>query len=158
MKIRRAKIVLVAFVAFLVALVALADSGHGQQFFQLARKIPAGDKLGHFLLFGTLSFLVNLILRAAVIRLWRITLLKGSAIVASIVTVEECSQVFFRSRSFDLGDLAADLLGIWACGWLAEKYLVWRVAKAKGALPLPVEGRGKPRAMRPKAKSGAKIL
>jgi hypothetical protein len=41
MKIRRAKIVLVVFVAFLVALVALADSGHGQQLFQLARKVLA---------------------------------------------------------------------------------------------------------------------
>jgi VanZ family protein len=133
MKMRSAKIVLVAFVAFLVALVALADSGHGQQFFQLARKVPAGDKLGHFFLFGTLSFLVNLILRAAEIRLWKITLLKGSVIVASIVTLEECSQLFFRSRSFDLGDLAADLLGIWACGWLARKYLVWKPMKSKPA-------------------------
>lgn len=130
MRIRRAKIVLVAFVAFLVALVALADSGHGQQFFQLARKIPAGDKVGHFLLFGTLSFLVNLILRAAEIRFWRITLLKGSAMVMSIVTVEEISQLFFASRSFDLGDLAADLLGIWTCGWLAGKYLIWKRMKS----------------------------
>src|SRR5688572_20320034 len=105
MKIRRAKIVLVAFVAFLIALVALADSGHGRQLFLLAAKVPAGDKIGHFLLFGTLSFLVNLILRGAEFRLWTIAFRKGSAIVASIVTVEEFSQLFFRSRSFDLGDL-----------------------------------------------------
>ncbi len=133
MKIRRAKIVLVAFVAFLVALVALADSGHGQQLFQLAKKIPAGDKLGHFVLFGTLSFLVNLILRAAEIRLRKITLLKGSIIVGSVVTMEEFSQLFFRSRSFDLGDLAADLLGIWACGWLARKYLAWKRTNSRTA-------------------------
>jgi polysaccharide biosynthesis protein VpsQ len=128
MRIRRAKIVLVAFVAFLVALVALADSGHGQQLFQLARKVPAGDKLGHFVLFGTLSFLVNLVLRAPEIRLGRITFLKGSAIVGTIVTAEEFSQLFFRSRSFDLGDLTADLLGIWLGGWLARKYLAWKRA------------------------------
>ena len=126
MRIRRAKIVLVAFVAFLVALVALADSGHGQQLFQLAKKVPAGDKIGHLLLFGTLSFLVNLVLCAREIRLWRLTILKGSAIVGSIVTVEEFSQLFFRSRSFDLGDLTADLVGIWLGGWLARKYLAWK--------------------------------
>ena len=72
---------------------------------------------------------MNLILRAAEIRLLRITLLKGSAIVMIIVTVEEISQLFFRSRSFDLGDLAADLLGIWTCGWLARKYLAWKRMK-----------------------------
>jgi VanZ family protein len=142
MKLRRAKIVLVAFVAFLVALVALADSGHGQQFFQLAKKIPAGDKVGHFVLFGILSFLVNLVLGAAEIRLWRIAFLKGSVIVSCIVTAEEFSQLFFRSRSCDLGDLSADILGIWLCGWLARKYLAWRGVKAKGALPLPSTGRG----------------
>ena len=81
-------------------------------------------------IFGTLSFLVNLILRAAAIRLWKTTFLKGSAIVASIVTLEEVSQLFFRSRSFDLGDLAADLLRIWTCGWLAGKYLAWKRMKS----------------------------
>jgi VanZ family protein len=131
MRVRRAKIVLVAFVAFLVALVALADSGHGQQLFLLAKKIPAGDKVGHFVLFGTLSFLVNLILRAEEIRFRRMTILKGSAIVASLVTIEEFSQLFFRSRSFDLGDLTADILGICLCGWLARRYLTWKRASAK---------------------------
>ena len=133
MRIRRARIVLVVFVAFLAALVALADSGHGQQFFLLARKVPAGDKVGHFVLFGTLSFLVNLVLRAPEIRLWRITFLKGSAIVGIIVTLEEFSQLFFRSRSFDLGDLTADLLGIWLGGWLAKKYLTWKRERSNPA-------------------------
>jgi len=123
MRVSRAKIVLVAFVAFLAALVALADSGHGQSLFLLARKIPAGDKVGHFVLFGILTFRVNLIQRAAEIRLRKFTLLKGSVIVTSIVTFEEFSQLFFRSRSFDLCDLTADLLGICFCGWLARKYL-----------------------------------
>jgi len=123
LRIRRAKIALVVLVAFLIALVALADSGHGQWLFRLARQVPAGDKAGHCVLFGALSFLVNLILRAATLNLGRIAILKGSTIVMSIVTIEEISQLFFRSRTFDLGDLAADLAGICVCGWLARKYL-----------------------------------
>jgi VanZ family protein len=126
MRIRRAKIVLAGFIVFLVALVALADSGRGQPFFALVRQVPAGDKLGHFVLFGILSFLVNLISRGAGFKLGRIVLLKGSAIVIGVVTAEEFSQLFFRSRSFDLFDLAADLLGIFMCGWLATKYLAWK--------------------------------
>src|SRR6185295_6074139 len=115
----------------LVTLVALADSGHGQQLFLLAKKVRGGDKIGHFTLFGTLSFLVNLVLSASELRFRSITLLKGSAIVASVVTAEEFSQLFFQSRSFDLRDLAADLLGIWLCGWLARKYLAWRQSGVK---------------------------
>jgi VanZ family protein len=133
MKIRRAKIVLVGLVAFLAALIALADSGHGQQFFLPARKVPLGDRVGHFLLFGPLSFLVNLIQRAAEIHLCKINFLKGNAIVMGLATVEELSQLFFRSRTFDLADLTADLLGIWACGWLARKYLNWKRVTPKPA-------------------------
>jgi hypothetical protein len=32
--------------------------------------------------------------------------------VLAFVTLEECSQMFFATRHFDLGDLAADFLGI----------------------------------------------
>lgn len=130
MKIRRAKFALFAFVLFIVGLVALADSGHGRQLFRLADKVPAGDKIGHFLLFGGLSFLVNLVLRAAEIRLGRISLLKGSAAVLVVATLEEFSQLFLRSRSFDLMDLTADALGIWLFGWLAKRCLSKRRTKA----------------------------
>lgn len=54
-----------------------------------------------------------------------------STVVMSLATVEEFSQLFLRSRSFDLGDLTADLLGIWVCGWLARKYLVQKGMKPK---------------------------
>jgi VanZ family protein len=37
-----------------------------------------------------------------------------------VVTIEEVSQIFVSGRSFDLGDLAADFLGIIAFGELAR--------------------------------------
>lgn len=123
MKIRRAKIALAAYILFLVSLVLLADSGHGHWLFALAYLIPDGDKLGHFLLFGSLSFLVNLLLRSAPTRLYGFTVMKGSTIIMSIVTLEECSQVFFKSRTFDLLDLTADAVGIWCFARLAAFYL-----------------------------------
>jgi hypothetical protein len=123
MQIRHAKIALVGFVLFLVSLITLADSGHGRWLFALAETIPAGDKLGHLVLFGTLSFLVNLIWNAETIQLLGLRILKGSAAVMALTTLEECSQVLFRSRSFDLLDLASDALGIWLAGWLATACL-----------------------------------
>ncbi|HXE41459.1 MAG TPA: VanZ family protein [Candidatus Baltobacteraceae bacterium] len=109
----------------------MADDGKGGWMFALAHLIPLGDKAGHFLLFGTLSFLANLLSRAAKINLFGITAMKGSAIVLSIVTLEECSQLFFKSRTFDLLDLTADVLGIWFFSNLAARYLRWKSAKLK---------------------------
>ena len=119
---------LAGFVLFLVGLVGLADSGHGSILFRAAGIIPFGDKVGHMMLFGILSFLVNLLLRGAELRVFAWRMLKGSALILPIVTLEECSQVFFRSRTFDLIDLTADIVGIWLCGWLAVTYLNWKRA------------------------------
>ena len=131
MQSRRAKIVLAGFVFFLVGLVVLADSGHGSLLFRVAGIIPFGDKVGHMMLFGILSFLVNLLLRGAELRVFAWRMLKGSAVILPIVTLEECSQVFFRSRTFDLIDLTADIVGIWLCGWLAVTYLNWKRARLR---------------------------
>ena len=128
---RRARLALLSFGLFLCCLVVLADLGRGRWLFGMAESIPGGDKLGHFMLFGLLAFLVNLVLRATVVRWGRLTILKGSALVMVIVIAEEVSQLFFASRSFELLDLAADLAGIWIFGQLAGFYL-----KREGVLAL----------------------
>ncbi len=119
----RARLALFGFGFFLCCLVVLADSGRGRWLFGMAESIPGGDKLGHFILFGLLAFLVNLVMQASVFRCGRLTLLKGSPLVMGIVIAEEVSQLFFVFRSFELLDLAADLLGIWIFGQLAALYL-----------------------------------
>lgn len=119
---RRARLALFGFGLCLCCLVVLADSGRGRWLFGMAESIPGGDKLGHFILFGLLAFLVNLVLRATAVRWGRLTILKGSGLVMMIVIAEEVSQLFFVSRSFELLDLAADLAGIWVFGQLACLY------------------------------------
>ena len=133
MNIRRAKIILAGLGLLLLSLVSLADSGHGQRLFALANVIPGGDKVGHFVLFGPLAFLVNLVWQAGTVRWFGLRWLKGSVAIMAVVTLEECSQVLFRSRTFDLLDLAADGLGIWLCGRLAIYYLNWRRLKTVAA-------------------------
>ena len=133
MKVRRAKIGLAGFVVLLAGLVALADCGRGSRLFQLAQLVPLGDKLGHLVLFGTLSFLVNVIQGGARLRVFAWPMLKGSAMILPLVTLEECSQVLLRSRSFDLLDLAADCAGIWLFGRVALAYLKWKQVGRNGA-------------------------
>ena len=52
-------------------------------------------------------------------RIGRLELLRGSLLVALLVTLEEFSQLFFRTRTFDAVDLIFDYLGIFSFGLLA---------------------------------------
>ena len=107
----------VAFAAFLVVIVVLVDSGRLPGFLGMVHAIPGGDKLGHCLLMGTLAFLVNASLGGARVGIF----LKGSLIVAVVVTLEEFSQLAIPQRTFSLWDLAFDYIGIVLGGWLAVK-------------------------------------
>ncbi|MCP4346900.1 MAG: trypsin [Desulfobacterales bacterium] len=101
----------------------MADSGLGEPFFALVRRIPAGDKFGHFFLMGMLSFLVNISLNASKIRVFFLDILKGSFIIWILVTLEEISQVFLQFRSFSFIDLLCDYCGIFCFGKIAACYL-----------------------------------
>jgi VanZ family protein len=67
-------------------------------------RAPA-DKLGHLLMFGGLSFLGVAFFGPT--RRWRVI-----AVLAAGATLEELLQGFSPLRSFDLGDLAMNLVGI----------------------------------------------
>lgn len=109
----------VFFAAFIGLVIYIADSGQGAKYWSFLDHVPYGDKLGHFLLMGTLCLLLNLALRARTLQRGRGTILLGSLIVAGIATAEEITQLFLSSRTFDLTDLAADYLGIFLAGRLA---------------------------------------
>ena len=123
LSLRRARLALFGFAVFMTMLVLLADAGRGQWLFQLANWVPGGDKTGHFVLFGILAFLVNVVTRASIVRIGRVPLLRGCLLVAVIASMEELSQLAFATRTFDLRDLGAGLLGIFAIGQLAVWFL-----------------------------------
>lgn len=99
-----------------VGIIILADRRALPGFITGLYAFRYGDKVGHFLLMGTVAFFVNLALHARRITIFQCPLLLGSLCVALLVTLEEFSQLFFPSRSFDLIDLAASLLGIVVIG------------------------------------------
>ena len=134
MKVRWAKILLTGYVLFLLLLVGTADAGMGGRFWSFVRVIPLGDKVGHFALFGALSFLVNWILFARTWRIGPVSILKGSAVLFAIVFVEEFSQLFLTTRTFDWLDLLADAIGIFGCGLLARNRLRQLVAHRRRML------------------------
>jgi VanZ family protein len=82
--------------------------------------VPFGDKIGHFLLAGIFSFLLNMVLGARRVSLGRINYLLGSLIALTIFTIEEISQIYIKGRTFDWGDLFFDYLGVYLFGELAR--------------------------------------
>lgn len=106
------------YIVLLVVIIFIAD-GQYSHLLHPIRGIPYGDKISHFLLMGFLSLLVNLSLSCARFRVLGIYILKGSLIVALLVTLEEFSQLFIKYRTFDLVDLLSDYLGIFLFGRIA---------------------------------------
>jgi len=115
-----------AFLGFIVWIIYLANTGGNSVFFDLIKHIPYGDKVGHCLLFGTLTFLANLTLKFKTIKWGSISLYLGSSLVAVFVLVEEMSQGFISSRTLDGADLLADGVGIALFSyfsWLTHRFI-----------------------------------
>lgn len=104
------------FAAFILIVVILANTGLVYKVFPFITVIPGEDKTGHFALMGSMAFLANLSLRGRWVECCRVRLFLGSLIVLTCVVVEEFSQLFIANRAFDIGDLAADLLGVLVLG------------------------------------------
>ena len=114
------KILLIVYILVLAVIIFLADRRGTRYMLNFVGNIPYGDKLGHFLLMGGFSFLLNLVLNARTFRLWKFNYLLGSLIVLIVVTIEEISQMFVAGRTFDWSDLVFDFLGIFLLGELAR--------------------------------------
>jgi polysaccharide biosynthesis protein VpsQ len=107
------------YILLLTSIVYLAAHHQYHDLFSIIRNLPGGDKYGHFLLMGLLSFLINTSLRCRKLDVRAKRVLLGSGIVSLAVTLEEVSQIFMQYRSFDLVDLLFDYLGIWVFGKVA---------------------------------------
>ena len=127
----KSRFVTVIYLTVLAGIVVLADNHQYHGLFDGVRRIPGGDKLGHFLLMGLLSFLLNVSLDCRTLRAFGRALLLGSLIACVAVTLEEFSQIFVRYRTFDPVDLLFDYGGIWAFGRLALRLKIRRERHAK---------------------------
>lgn len=120
----RLRILTIAYFLLLAGVVFLAGRRGTDYLLSFVGVIPFGDKIGHFVLMGALSLLVNLSLRACSVSFWGARYLLGSSVVGAIVLLEEISQIFIRSRTFDWLDLLSDFAGILIFGEAAR--FLWR--------------------------------
>ena len=119
-----------SFFIFISIIIFLADTADHNFAFRLVGHIPYGDKFFHALLFGLMALVLNYGLDFRRVRFpthrlnpfsqngalgnapYTFHLQLGSIIVLIFATIEECTQYYIPSRTFDLGDLLADLVGV----------------------------------------------
>ena len=114
------KYISVLFLIFIIGIIILADYGNLPHPIRALYDFPNGDKLGHFILFGALTFFITRAFLSAFPskpRGW--VALSMGLILALLIALEEFSQKFFSTRSFDYIDLLASYAGIVAFGFLA---------------------------------------
>ncbi len=108
---------------FVGAIIFCADRSLARPLFDFVAHHSGSDKLGHLFLIGTLAFTLNYALRARTVPLKCCRVQLGGLIVAVAMTLEECSQIWIPSRTFDLLDLAANYTGILCAGWLTRRFV-----------------------------------
>lgn len=114
-----------AFFLFILWMVWSADTNHRNFIMDIGHSVPLGDKIGHFLLFGILALLMNTALRFRQVDLRFRTFHLGSLLVFAFAAIEECTQLAFDNRTFDLVDMLFDLLGIGILSSISfRRYLV----------------------------------
>lgn len=110
------------FALFILAVIALADMGQ-LGFLHGLYDFPFGDKAGHFILYGMLSFLLNkTFLRSFSNRVPKRAVWVVSLLLALVIGLEEWSQNFVSARTPDWVDLACSCLGVVVGAWGAWKF------------------------------------
>lgn len=104
------------FAYLFIALILLIFIGASTQSLgfigKFVQSIPYGDKLIHFILIGTLAYVVNFLMNFRRFSLWNRKWLLGTTLIFIIMTIEEFTQMFIPNRDFELLDLSANYLGI----------------------------------------------
>ena len=115
----------ISFLLFICWTILQVDLGQGTVLSKYVRHLPFGDKIGHFLLYGILAFLVNLALNNRTTKIFSYQLLLGATLVLTFAILEEFTQIMLSTRDFDLWDIACDLGGVASFSWLSIKAAVW---------------------------------
>lgn len=111
------------FFIFILWVIFMANTGQDMLLFEITRSIPFGDKLGHIIVFGSLTLMANLAFKGRVIKFKLGSIYWGALAVLVFVTLEELSQYFIATRTLDLFDYFANLFGILCFSWMSREVI-----------------------------------
>ncbi len=110
-----------SFLLFTFWLIYTANTGGNSVFFNMSYSIAYGDKIGHFIIFSSLTLLLNVALKFKTIEFKQRTILLGTISIIGFALIEEMSQALIPSREFDFKDLGSDAIGIYLAHYLSNK-------------------------------------
>ena len=96
------------FFIFISSIIFIADNANYNFALRWVGAIPYGDKLGHATLYGVMAMLLNYGLSYRKIKGVQL----GAVLVLTFAILEEFSQIYIPSRTFDLYDILADIVGV----------------------------------------------
>lgn len=111
----------VLFFSFICWIIYEADQGESNVFLTFVHTIPFGDKLGHAGLYGCLVLLINLAVRCRLMRIYRFEFQVGTFMVLIFSLAEELTQGLFPTRTLDVADVMADMVGISIVAYVSKK-------------------------------------
>lgn len=84
---------------------------------EVLRLIPASDKVGHFAIYGSITFFAALLAKQP-------SRIRAAALVIGAISfAEEYRQIADFGRTYSIADLVANALGILAAVWVAKAVL-----------------------------------
>ena len=110
----------VLFGLFIVTIIILADANLLGPL-RAVYNFPYGDKAGHFVLYGLLTFVLDLAFLAKPHADSKRRILFIGLTLAALIGLEEWSQSRFPSRTMDIVDLSFSYAGVIIFSWIAYR-------------------------------------
>ena len=121
MKVNNLRVILpLGFFLFISFIIYLADTADYNFAFRVIGNIPNGDKLMHGLLYGVMALLLNYGLNFKSKKIFGFKMQIGAIIVLTFAGLEEITQYWLPSRTCDVFDFVADVVGV-------TLFSLWRI-------------------------------
>jgi VanZ family protein len=118
-----------AFILFFAFIIVSADARSMPSLIKSLYAFPGGDKVGHVVLMGALSLLVNAAVAASSSVNTARRMVVATLVISAVIAAEEFSQQFFPNRTPSWEDLACSLIGIWLVGF--GGVMLWQRVSAR---------------------------
>lgn len=109
---------------FIILIILWANTGTMPRVLEVIYDFPGGDKAGHFILYGLLSYLLNKTVMSMLNKKQAKVTLTVTFVLLLLVGIEEWTQQFLPTRTASWVDLVFSYTGIILGAWLA-----WRSRK-----------------------------
>ena len=106
-------------VAVFLAVLLSGVTGVGEILTAFFNRADVIDKVGHFIFFGALSFLIHRSVRVGLAGSTGMVIAVSCSIAFVLGIADEFSQIWINNRNFDYDDLSANMLGVCLIGPLA---------------------------------------